>query len=660
MIRRTPRALAGVLALALAAVVPIARQAATAAADIAFSTPSGTFQGSVSVGLSSGINGAEIHYTTDGKPPTSASPLYPGQPLTLTSTTQVRAQAFVNGAATGDGATGLYVARNFDTRNDLPLVLIDDYGKGKPGRDYVDAAAMVFDTPASLSDAPVVATRAGVHLRGQSSASFDKAPYRLELRDSTDHDADYPMLGMPADSDWVLRGPFSDKSLVREAMVLDLGREMGMAAPRYRFVELYLNTDSGPVAGADYQGVYLLEETIKNSKERLDLKQLHDTDTTLPKISGGYIFQFQWMAAEEPTLTCTGSAATCWNYLEVDDPSPLNAQQKAWLTQYLQQFNDVLHSSGYADPQTGYRAFIDVTSWIDMIILNELSRNMDAYLRSSYFYKDRDGLIEAGPLWDFDLTFAVGGYFGNDQVSGWQYQQTRSPQANDWVQRLMTDPAFVQQLKTRWQTLRQSLLSDSALNARIDALTAPLAAGAARNFQRWPNLSTRMIGPFITDTSPTWAGQVQVLRTWATQRAAWLDTAWGTATNPPPTTPPPTTPPPTTAPPTTPPPTSPPPASGSCSASYTQISQWADGFQGEVAVTAGSRPITSWTVTLTFADGQKVSQAWNATLSTSGSTVTARNVSYNGTLGAGAGTTFGFLGSWSGSNSPPTLTCSAS
>jgi hypothetical protein len=652
--------LAGVLALALAAVVPIARQAAAAAADIAFSTPSGTFQGSVSVGLSSGISGAEIHYTTDGKPPTSASPLYPGQPLTLNSTTQVRAQAFVNGAATGDGATGLYVARNFDTRNDLPLVLIDDYGKGKPGRDYVDAAAMVFDTPASLADAPVVATRAGIHLRGQSSASFDKAPYRLELRDSTDHDADYPMLGMPADSDWVLRGPFSDKSLVREAMVLDLGREMGMASPRYRFVELYLNTDSGPVAAADYQGVYLLEETIKNSKERLDLKQLHETDTTLPKISGGYIFQFQWMAAEEPTLTCTGSAATCWNYLEVDDPSPLNAQQKAWLTQYLQQFNDVLHSSGYADPQTGYRAFIDVTSWIDMIILNELSRNMDAYLRSSYFYKDRDGLIEAGPLWDFDLTFAVGGYFGNDQVSGWQYQQTRSPQANDWVQRLMTDPAFVQQLKTRWQTLRQSLLSDSALNARIDALTAPLAAGAARNFQRWPNLSTRMIGPFITDTSPTWAGQVQVLRTWATQRAAWLDTAWGTATNPPPTTPPPTTAPPTTPPPTTAPPTSPPPASGSCSASYTQISQWADGFQGEVAVTAGSGPITSWTVTLTFADGQKVSQVWNATLSTSGSTVTARNVSYNGTLGAGARTTFGFLGSWSGSNSPPALTCSAS
>lgn len=77
-------------------------------------------------------------------------------------------------------------------------------------------------------------------------------------------------------------------------------------------------------------------------------------------------------------------------------------------------------------------------------------------------------------------------------------------------------------------------------------------------------------------------------------------------------------------------------------------------------MTAGSRPITSWTVTLTFADGQKVSQAWNATLSTSGSTVTARNVSYNGTLGAGARTTFGFLGSRSGSNSPPALSCSAS
>jgi hypothetical protein len=158
------------LLAALALIIPFAAVPALAAADdISFSAPSGTFQGSVNVGLSTAISGAEIRYTTDGKPPTSASARYTA-PLTLTSTTQVRAQAFVGGAATGDGSTGLYVARNFDARHDLPLVVIDDYGKGKPGRDFVDAAAMVIN--GSLSTAPAVAARAGIHLRGQSSATF--------------------------------------------------------------------------------------------------------------------------------------------------------------------------------------------------------------------------------------------------------------------------------------------------------------------------------------------------------------------------------------------------------------------------------------------------------------------------------------------------------
>ncbi|MEU7908858.1 CotH kinase family protein [Actinoplanes sp. NPDC049118] len=621
---------------------------AAAADDITFSVPSGAFQGSVSVAMSTAISGAEIRYTTDGRPPAAASALYPGRALSLTATTQLRAQAFVNGVATGAGGTGLYVARSFDAQHNLPLLLIDDYGRGKPGRDFVDAAAMVFDTAAgtaSLSAAPAVATRAGIHLRGQSSATFDKAPYRLEFRDSADDDADHPVLGMPADSDWVLRGPFSDKSLIREALVYDLGREMGMVAPRYRFVELYLNVDSAPVAAADYQGVYMLVETIKNSKDRLDLKQLKEADTTLPKITGGYIFKFEWLAAEEPTLTCTGAAATCWNFLEVEDPSPLNAQQKSWLTQYLQQFHDLLHSSRFADPQTGYRSWIDVGSWVDLIILNEFSREMDSYLRSTYFYKDREGPIVAGPLWDYDLTFGTGGFFGNEQTAGWQHQQTRSPQANDWFQILLTDPALQQDLKARWQALRRGLLSDSALAARVDALSAPLTAAAQRNFQRWPNLTTRMIGPFVTDTAATWAGQVQVMRSWMTRRAAWLDgtAAWGG----------------TTTPPTTPPPTTPPPATTGCTATYTQVGQWAGGFQGEVRVTAGSARINGWTATLTFANGQRVSQGWNAVLSTSGATVTARNETYNGPLAPAASTTFGFIGSWTGTNTPPALTCAA-
>ncbi|WP_213457056.1 cellulase family glycosylhydrolase [Rhizomonospora bruguierae] len=129
-------------------------------------------------------------------------------------------------------------------------------------------------------------------------------------------------------------------------------------------------------------------------------------------------------------------------------------------------------------------------------------------------------------------------------------------------------------------------------------------------------------------------------------------------TTTPPTTRPPTTPP-TTNPPTTPPTTTPPGGRG-CTATYTITNQWQDGFQADLKVTAGGAAINGWAVTWTFANGQQVSQSWNATITSSGSSVTARNVSYNGSLGAGGSTTFGFLGSWSGTNSTPSVTCTAS
>ncbi|MFV2084438.1 cellulase family glycosylhydrolase [Micromonospora sp. LOL_021] len=123
-------------------------------------------------------------------------------------------------------------------------------------------------------------------------------------------------------------------------------------------------------------------------------------------------------------------------------------------------------------------------------------------------------------------------------------------------------------------------------------------------------------------------------------------------------TPPPTTAPPTTVPPTTVPPTTAPPAVA-CTATYAVVGQWQGGFQGEVRVTAGGSALSGWRVSWTFASGQSVNQAWNATVTSNGASVSATNVSYNGNLGAGQSTTFGFIGSWNGSNPVPTLSCAA-
>lgn len=233
-----------------AGIDPAAAQAITAqeqaslTGDITFSVASGTFQGTLSVGLSTAIAGAEIRYTTSGAAPTVDSQLYTA-PVPFTTTTQLRAQSFVAGAASGAMGTALYIARSITATHDLPLVVMDAHGGGKPGRtDYQDVATTVMapqNSSTSLSQTPTIATRVGFHLRGQSSSNFEKAPYRIELRGNDDKDADYPGSGMPADSGWALLGPYPAKTL------------------------------------------WLTE----------------------PEISGGYILQVNVLASEPPTLVCT-------------------------------------------------------------------------------------------------------------------------------------------------------------------------------------------------------------------------------------------------------------------------------------------------------------------------------------------------------------------
>ncbi|MEV4140646.1 cellulase family glycosylhydrolase [Dactylosporangium sp. NPDC049742] len=105
----------------------------------------------------------------------------------------------------------------------------------------------------------------------------------------------------------------------------------------------------------------------------------------------------------------------------------------------------------------------------------------------------------------------------------------------------------------------------------------------------------------------------------------------------------------------------PPPGGKTCTATYAIVGQWPGGFQAEVRVTAGGSAISGWTVGWSYANGQTVTNGWSATITSSGAAVTAGNVSYNGSVGAGATTSFGFLGTWNGTNAVPSpLTCTAS
>jgi endo-1,4-beta-xylanase len=99
-----------------------------------------------------------------------------------------------------------------------------------------------------------------------------------------------------------------------------------------------------------------------------------------------------------------------------------------------------------------------------------------------------------------------------------------------------------------------------------------------------------------------------------------------------------------------------PPPTGACTASYSVTSQWNTGFTGQVKIACSGASLSSWKASWTFGAGQQVTQAWNATCTQSGAAVTCANASYNGSVPDGGSVTFGFNGSWSGSNPPPTVT----
>lgn len=537
--------------------------------SVTFSLPSQTFENELSVELSAEAAGAEIYFTTDGSLPSTEGTLYDGSALLLTETTQLRAVAYVDGALAGLDSTAIYIRRTFDYTSDIPIMIMEGYGGGKPAdkETYIDLAVMTFepvDGVAALSDMPVLASRAGYRLRGQSSANFEKAPYRVELWDNADQDADYPLLGMPPEADWAMIGPYTDKTLIRNAFVYSLSRDMGLQTMDLRFAEVFINQDGGPLEESHYRGVYAVTQTIKNQKTRVDLKQLNPSITGEPLITGGYIFKFDQAAVDddETVIECTGSAllssgfgmggpgggfgggglgggnpgggnpgegatdaepeepGTCWSDLELVDPDPVSDEQLAYIADYLQQFHDSLHEEPIGD----YASLIDLRSFVDHFIINEITRDVDAYIRSHYYHKDREGPLMAGPIWDYNFSL---GNFATD-LEGWQWEEGRAG-TNDWFRKLGPDPAFIAAVKTRWQELRQSLLSDQALSDRIDTLAAPLINAAPRDLERWPVGESGFGFGFGgggqgMDQPADWVGQVDAMRTWTLDRIAWLDT----------------------------------------------------------------------------------------------------------------------------------------
>src|SRR5882672_234047 len=187
--------------------------------------------------------------------------------------------------------------------------------------------------PACLGNAPTVSTHVGLRLHGMVSRLFPKLSYRLKLQDEAGAGRGRPLLGMPADADWVLQGPWLDKSLIRNAFSYDLARAVGCAAMRTRVCEVFLSTSGQPVTEADYVGVYQLTEDIERGAQRVNLAKLAPDENTEPAITGGYLLA--WDVGE-------GTYLSQWKSIQVKYPKHPSHAQMAWIDHAFTQFDQAL------------------------------------------------------------------------------------------------------------------------------------------------------------------------------------------------------------------------------------------------------------------------------------------------------------------------------
>jgi hypothetical protein len=434
------------------------------------------------------MNNAEIRYTTDGSLPTITHGYIYSTPLTINQTMTIRAVAVKPGWLNSPVETQAYIFLESDVRSftsNLPIAIVDTFGGSIGQTLHTFAFAGFIDSTtasrAGVTDSPDFIGRAGINIRGKSSAGFDKKQYHLETWDEYNLDKEVSILGFPAESDWILQGPYSDKSLMRNFLSYNWSNDIGRYAVRTRFIEMFLNTNGGAISMDDYVGVYVLMERIKRNKNRVDIARLDMSDNTEPDITGGYIFKKDKFDSGEPSFyTSTGQ------HLIYVEPKgyEITQAQKNYLKGYLDEFESVLYGPSFTDPVNGYTKYIDVDSFIDIHILVELTKNIDGFRLSTYMSKDRGGKLNMGPAWDYNLSLGNADYLQGWLSEGWYYSQLNNTDY-PWWRRLFEDTEFRFRYADRWFGLRRNLFTTDRLLQTVDDAASELDEAQVRNFNRW-------------------------------------------------------------------------------------------------------------------------------------------------------------------------------
>ncbi len=417
------------------------------------------------------------------------------------------------------------------TSSNLPILKLKTFGISIPDEPKVLANMKIIDNlPPQrnfYNDFPNDFNGSiGIEVRGASSAGFPKKSYGVELWGANQTDTSLSILGMPPESDWVLHASYTDKSLMRNFMTYKMANDMGHYAARCRYVELFLNDE--------YQGVYVFMEKLKRDANRISVSKLTPTDNAGAELTGGYIFKIDKINGSSPASYWKSKIAPCdinspdtnlfiYDYPKADVITP---QQSQYIQSYMDSFELALMSPNFMDSTIGYRKYISFSSFIDATIINELSKNIDAYRISTYLHKEKitdGGKLKLGPVWDYDIAWRNADYYGGNDPSGWEYEMCGDVYQNPfWWKRFVQDSVWVNQFYCRWWDLRDSLLDTTIIANEIWARTQFLDESQERNFNYWQILGS-YVWPNPDPIANTYQEEVQNMLTFINQRIAWMD-----------------------------------------------------------------------------------------------------------------------------------------
>lgn len=394
----------------------------------------------------------------------------------------------------------------------LPTVVINTKGAQEVTSKEEELSSVVYIV--SEEGKKLLATeKTGVRGRGNASWNFPKKPYRLKF------DEKQQLLDAPAKAKkWTLINNYGDKTLMRNILAFELSRRFGLAyTPYCHPVDVVLN--------GEYRGCYQLCDQIEVNKNRVNITEMEPEDVTLPELSGGYLIEVDAYASTEAShfYSTLGTPVTIKS---PDDEDIVNAQTR-YITDYFNRMENAVFASNFADPETGYRRYLDLDSFLKHFMVGEMSGNTDTYW-SVYMTKDRESdKFFTGPVWDFDIAF------DNDQRTYPIEAHTdyifaskgsvASEAMRQMVNRIVKeDEGARQRLLELWSEARNTKgIDETSLLEYVDKTVELLNESQKLNFLRWNILSERVHEN--PQASGSYEGEVAIVKNFIRKRLPQLD-----------------------------------------------------------------------------------------------------------------------------------------